>query len=198
MEDKDYIYDVFLSYRRRPPVGDWVKYHFYPLLVKWLPQCMPHEPRVFIDLNVDTGAQWPLSLSHAIQHSRCLLSVWSPDYFRSDWCLAEWHSMQKRENLLGFGNLHNRSGLIYPVVYSDGQHFPNEAKNTQSRDLRLWNCSYPYFSETKGIVELEREVQIVTEELWGMIQQAPAWQGDFPLVTPSFNASVTVKLPRLE
>jgi macrodomain Ter protein organizer (MatP/YcbG family) len=40
----DYQYDVFISYRRPNPVGDWVKNHFHPLLVEWLSQAMPYEP----------------------------------------------------------------------------------------------------------------------------------------------------------
>jgi hypothetical protein len=37
----DYIYDVFVSYRHRQPVMDWVKNHFYPLLEQRLPDEMP-------------------------------------------------------------------------------------------------------------------------------------------------------------
>lgn len=73
MEQQDYIYDVFLSYRRAPPVGDWVKNHFYPL----------------------------------------------------------------------------------------GEHFPPEAEQTQQRDLSKWRISAPAFAETKGLVELEMEMQSI-------------------------------------
>ncbi len=38
---EDYEYDVFVSYRRKQPVMDWVKNHFHPLLEQWLPNAMP-------------------------------------------------------------------------------------------------------------------------------------------------------------
>ncbi|MCU0568105.1 MAG: TIR domain-containing protein [Oculatellaceae cyanobacterium Prado106] len=192
-----YVYDIFISYRRRPPVEDWVRYHFYPLLKKWLPQSMPREPMIFIDVGVETGTEWAIALENALKSSRCLLPVLSPDYFRSNWCLAEWQSMIEREQQLGLRTAQNPNGIIYPVVFSDGEHFPDEAKQIQQRDLRKWNSSYLSFAETKGIVELEQQVQELSEELWNMLQRVPPWQ-DFPVVTPKVSPNVTVHLPRLQ
>lgn len=52
----DYLYDFFISYRRKAPVLDWMRHHFYPLLSQWLLNFAPIEPRVFIDeLSIETG-----------------------------------------------------------------------------------------------------------------------------------------------
>lgn len=119
----DYQYDVFISCRRPNPVGGWVKNHFHPLLVEWLSQAMPYEPEIFIDAEgIETSDDWPLKLRQALLGSRCLVTVWSADYFRSAWCMAEWKSMAKREDLLGYRTPENPSGLVYPVVFFDGEH----------------------------------------------------------------------------
>ena len=55
---EDYLYDVFISYRHKPPMGEWVRNHFYPLLEQRLPDCLPisHETKIFIDWDIETGA----------------------------------------------------------------------------------------------------------------------------------------------
>jgi hypothetical protein len=201
--EQDYIYDIFLSYRRRPPVGDWVKHHFYPLLRNWLSQAMPQDPEIFIDVEeIETGSQWSLRLQNALKNSRCLVPVWSPDYFRSSWCWAELQSMMKRESLLGFRTHENPAGLIYPVVFSDGEHFPTEAKGIQNKDLRKWNISSEVFRETRAYADFEKEVQLVAEEIGKMLQTAPDWQENWPVVTPddfsTADTTTLIKLPRLQ
>lgn len=132
---EDYIYDVFVSYRHKPPVLDWIRNHFFPLLEQWLPNAMPveHETRIFIDWDeIEIGAAWPAKLRQALKQSRCVLAVWAPEYFRSEWCLAEWQTIRERERLLGLGTEQQPEGLIYPVVFFDGEHFPQEARNAQS------------------------------------------------------------------
>lgn len=172
---EDYVYDVFVSYRHRGQAMEWVKNHFYPLLEQRLPDCLPidHEPSIFIDLEIETGAAWPAKLCQALKSSRCLVAVWSPEYFRSDWCLAEWQTMRERERRLGWRTEQKPQGLIYPVVFADGEHFPQEARDVQWKDLRQWNYGAPAFRDTAGFLEFDREVQRVAGELSRIIQYAP-------------------------
>lgn len=196
---EDYVYDVFVSYRHKPPVLDWIRNHFFPLLEQWLPNAMPveHETRIFVDWDeIEIGAEWPAKLRQALKQSRCVLAVWAPEYFRSEWCLAEWQTIRERERLLGLGTERQPEGLIYPVIFFDGEHFPQEARNTQSRDLRQWNVPHSVFRETADYVHFDRQVQLLVEDLAKMIQRAPAWQ-DWPVITPEAPPQVTVKLPRL-
>ena len=95
MGDENYRYDVFLSYRRRWPVDDWVKHHFYPALKGWLGESLQREPDIFFDAeSINTGTDWPTELQQAHTHSRCLLPVWTRLYFASKWCSAEWRSVR--------------------------------------------------------------------------------------------------------
>lgn len=45
----EYRYDVFVSYPRAWPVGDWVHNHLVHRLKGLLGGELPHEPRVFVD-----------------------------------------------------------------------------------------------------------------------------------------------------
>ena len=160
-----YTYDVFVSYPHKQPAMDWVKNHFYPLLEQWLPNGLPieHETRIFVDWDeIETGSAWPAKLSQALKRSRCILPIWSPDYFRSAWCMAEWKTMMVREQLLGLRTEQRPEGLVFPVVFFDGEHFPEEARQVQYRDLRKWNSPHPGFRETVHYVEFDRQMWSLT------------------------------------
>jgi hypothetical protein len=91
----------------------------------WLMQELGgREPKLFVDEdNIETGDRWPDSLRDALKASRCMVCVWSPSYFQSSWCVSEWRRFLARERRL---NLHSH-GLIAPLRFHDGEHFPEEA-----------------------------------------------------------------------
>src|SRR5258708_19860004 len=139
----DYTYDVFISYRHETPVLEWVLEHFYYLLKAWLPQYMPveHKPRIFIDTQIETGFQWSIKLQNELKRSRCLISVWSPVYFQSDWCKAEFASFEEREKQLGLQSEDNPSGLIYAVLFANAKDLPLEVRTRQYKDMSEWAIS---------------------------------------------------------
>src|SRR5262249_8127901 len=96
----DYLYDVFVSYRHKEPVLDWLRHHFYPKLQRWLPNVMPRDPEIFVDWQIEVGSAWPLTLREGLLRSRCMVAICTPEYFRSPWCLAEWRSFRARERAL--------------------------------------------------------------------------------------------------
>ncbi|AXX31228.1 hypothetical protein APASM_3863 [Actinosynnema pretiosum subsp. pretiosum] len=127
-----YQFDVFLSYRRsgQGNAAAWVRDHFHRMLV----DCLADElgrTEVFIDLEVETGVEWPSLLRDALARSKVLVAVWSPPYFHSPWCLAEWWTMEAGERALA-----GTTRLVYPLRYSDGELFPEEAKLRQHFDVR--------------------------------------------------------------
>jgi hypothetical protein len=189
----DYQYDLFLSFRHKPPVIDWLRRHFFPKLEQWLPNAMSRDPAIFVDWNIETGAAWPLVLKEGLLRSRCMLAVWTPEYFRSSWCLAEWQSFRAREQRLGL----TTKGLIYPVVYFDGEHFPDEAKATQMKDLRTLNHPDSSFAKTRKYVQFDAMVQEICGELAMNIATAPPWQAEWPIELPTPPTLVNVPLPRL-
>jgi hypothetical protein len=192
-----YAYDIFLSYHRRPPVGDWVRNHFHPRLSEWLAESCSFEPRIFVDWGQETGVHWPENLRLALKQSKCLVPVWSPRYFRSPWCLAELESMWLREERLGLGTEENPSGLVLPVAFNDGDHFSDRAKAVQHRDFRKWNFPAPSFVSTEPYLRFIEEIQAFAAELADVIARAPEYSEDWPIVTPVAPDEPTLDLPRL-
>jgi len=194
-----YRYDVFISYRRQQPVLDWVVNHLHPMLEQWLPEHLPGGAvSVFRDSSIEVGSRWPDSLSRALGESKCLVAVWSPPYFQSAWCMAEWSSMEARERELGYYSSAHPAGLAWPVVFADGDHIPMSVKDRQHRDFHLWNHPYPSFRETAKYLDFDSEVQRFAQELADAITHVPEWQGTFPvLYPPPLSNSPLISLPRI-
>jgi TIR domain len=95
-----YEHEVFVSYRRAPMVGRWVQNHFVPLLEARSNEVAPDPVRIFCDVNMTEGVNLPAELKPRIRCSALLVAVWSADYFRSAWCMAEWQSFRAREAML--------------------------------------------------------------------------------------------------
>lgn len=172
-----YLYDVFLSYRRSGAggVADWVRNHFHPMLTACLADQLPREPSIFIDLEQQHGAHWPDELARALRCSKVLVPVWSPKYFSSPWCNAEWQTMLDRERAVGLAGPDQPQGLIYPVVFSDGDLFPDLARQRQARDFKPWAVPQPVYRETTEYVDLQKAVTNLAIELAPRLEQVPRW-----------------------
>ncbi len=194
---RGYKWDVFISYRRREPVRSWVQEHFYKRLYEWLPEKMMREPTIFIDEQIETGAPWRDELCDALQTSRFLVSIWSPSYFRSVWCTAEWHTMLAREQQLALGAHSTPKGLIYPIVFDSRELFPATACAIQYRDFSSWNINFRGFEATEHYGRFVQEIQQVATELGALIPQAQPWQPDWPVQMPSPEPIQPIPLPRL-
>jgi hypothetical protein len=103
-----------------------------------------------------------------------------------------------REEACGLRSRSDYRGLIYPVRYSDGEHFPSEAAQIQHKDLRKWNSPHRSFEFTADYPYFDQLVQEICRELADMIDRAPAWS-DWPLIDPETlkTPSTEVHLPRL-
>ena len=90
-----YEFDVFFSYKRHSLSADWTRrvaalFNYYLSLELNVP-----EARVFVDQeSIELGDEWPEALQRALRRSKCLVCVWSPLYFQSDWCYSEWRSVR--------------------------------------------------------------------------------------------------------
>jgi len=180
-----YEYDLFLSYKRAGNVPSWVENHFYPLLQDALTDLRPVPPRIFLDTRQEVGVRWPDNLAYALRQSRYMVAVWSVPYFQSPWCMAEWKSMLKRERILGIGGKDHPLGLVYPVVFADGDSFPKQARDVQARmDLKRWAIPFPSFRETSVYSQFFDAVRGIAETLAARLDQAPAWRPNWPVVRP--------------
>ncbi|HYS37527.1 MAG TPA: TIR domain-containing protein, partial [Pseudonocardiaceae bacterium] len=177
-----YEYDVFISYKRAGAnVPAWIRTHFYPRLSELLDDNHDREVKIFFDDTIPGGTAWPLELRAALGRTRILLPVCSPKYFLDEWCLAEWHSMARREELVGMMSPERPQGLIYPVIFCDSETFPNYAKQRRMRSFRSWNQPYPQFQVTVEYLNFHREMERIAEELIKIIDQAPEWRPDWPV-----------------
>jgi hypothetical protein len=188
-----YQYEIFLSYRRSPTVGLWVKNHLHPKLQSRIDEISPIPVRISFDLDMQGGVSWPNELKLRLRSSAILLTVWSADYFRSDWCMAEWRSFRQREAILGFSTPQNPAGLVYPVRYADGDYFHDDAKQTNWK-IDFSELSYPEeeFRHTQKYLEFDDLVKKLAKELLPLVLNAPGWRGDFPIVEPAPMAPVQV------
>jgi hypothetical protein len=192
-----YEYDVFISYKRAGfNVPAWIRTHFYPRLSELLDDNLDRDVKIFFDELVPGGTSYPLQLQAALRRTRILLPVCSPTYFRDEWCLAEWHSMAKREELVGMLSPDRPQGLIYPVIFCDSESFPDYAKHRRMENFRTWNQPYPQFQTTLEYLAFHREVERIAEDLIKVIDQAPEWQPDWPVHTPMPDPPGTSRLPR--
>ncbi len=190
-----YRFDLFLSYRRGGTVPDWVHNHLHPLLLDCLADELSREPRIFLDSTMETGVHWPSGLEWALRRSRLLLPIWSPQYFTSPWCLAEWRTMLAREAAVGLATELRPHGLIYPLVFATWRNFPEEAKKRRHRDLKSWNIPYPQYRNTEDYIGLHREVRRIAEELASEVDRVPPWQPDWPVVLPTTVVRPTEPIP---
>lgn len=177
-----YEYHVFISYHRTGPlVPEWVRNHFRPRLQEWLGEHIVDGARIFHDDEIKPGGKWPQELRSALSRSRILVVVCSPNYFRDEWCLAEWCSMAAREARTG---QERRHGLIYPVIFCDSKNFPDFAHERRMRSLTDWNQSGAQFEVTPAYVEFRRQIEDIAIELADLVQEVPPWRPDWPVETP--------------
>src|SRR5215472_8740963 len=117
----DYLYDVFVSYRREGHganlITPWVE-SVVARLTFWLSQELGgRDARVFFDIStMEVGSPWPDRLRDGILRSRCLVPILSPQYFQSAWCLTEWSSFVARQELVTA----ICDTLIVPMKFHDG------------------------------------------------------------------------------
>lgn len=128
----DYIYDVFISYRRHREWTPWTREHVFGLLDAYLTQELGRSPAIFIDEHIEPGVDWPDRLAGALGRARVLLAVFSGDYFGSDWCIHELDLMYGR--LRRFPS----SRIIIPVIGHDGEQIPDEIARIQTFDLSAY------------------------------------------------------------
>ncbi len=175
----DYEYEIFLSYRRSD--DDWVRWTEQNLVrpLRTLLRPAMGDVRIFVDQEVDTGADWPTHLGQALARSRLLLPVLSRDYFRSEWCRLELALMYDREQRCGLRTPGNANGLILPFVIDDGDSFPAEIRAMQWTDIHEF--ANPWIRRNSPRQEaftehLRRWCPCVTDAISRIPPYDPAWE----------------------
>jgi hypothetical protein len=193
----DYEYDVFVSYPRGGNVEPWVRWHLLPLLMPALQENLARK-MVFIDSqDLDTGVSWPEALEYAHLRSRVLLAVFSRQYFKKAWCLAELESMLARHKLLGLGTPEDPTILVHAIVAQDCEddRVPPAYAHIQRSHFKSYVWGYPDrgWSQYK---EFEDAVMALAERIADTVEKAPHWSPDFPALRPPAGPSDTPTVPR--
>lgn len=191
----DYEFDVFLSYSRKGGSPGWVHNHFFPKLRDCLTDEVGEVPRIFVDQDMNPGTIWTSDLERALSRSKVLVSVYSPQYFRSEWCVAEWKSMAEREQLLGLASRDLTQGLIIPVLYSDSANFPDYGKDRMWHDMKGLDSPDPMFQQTQDWLKFHNKMRVIAANLADLLTKVPEWRPDWPIVRPAVPIPPNTKFP---
>lgn len=197
-DEVGYKYDIFISYRNKSGVQDWVLKRFVPLLKRKLEVLMPigwydNNQCIFVDKEgTQEGQYWKIKIPKELKRSRIMIAVLIPDYFNSDWCMSEWKSFAKREEVFREElSLEDEQSLIFTVTYGDGKHFPEFAKEMQShQDYSMYTSMLPAFDYSSGALDFENKVQRYAETLAEILENIVVWDTDFP-IEEAFNLPPT-------
>lgn len=136
MDQIEYSYDIFLSYRdnRSGGFGDWVCKYFYELFDWAFQDCMGRKPIVYFakfTADDESSVGSILEYKKELAYSRCVIPMWSPSYFELEWAIYECYVMLEREKLLGYRTIEKNQGLVLPVLVCDGEgnSFPEVARH---------------------------------------------------------------------
>lgn len=175
----DYEYDIFISYRRSDE--DWVRWTRDNLVrpLRSLLRPALGNVRIFMDEQIETGADWPLRLAQALARSRLVIPVLSRDYFKSDWCRLELGLIHHREQQCGLRSPATPGGLILPLVIDDGDSFPAEIQAIQAE--RIQDFANPFMRpDSPRQEELAEQLRLwcpcVEQALARVRAYDPAWE----------------------
>lgn len=105
--------------------------------------------------------------------------------------------MVARQRHLGIGAQQDTLGLICPVVFHDGQNFPDEVRGTEHADFREYNIPALAFSQTPRYVDFVVKMQRLACSLAQLIRQAPPWEAGWPIEIPELSTRPPTKMLRL-
>jgi hypothetical protein len=194
-----YKFDVFISYCRHGSVQKWLLNHFLPKFLDCLADQVAPMPKVFVDKKMPRGVKWPEELARALQHTKILVPLFSPPYFESRWCMAEWETMRARESLLGLGTQDRPQTLVYPVLYSDSQNFPMAARELSWWDFKDLSTPEPVFQESRDWMRFHQRVNELAQDLVELLRQVPEWQPGWPVIdTPDPPLMPPPSIPRFD
>ncbi|MGW0705611.1 TIR-like protein FxsC [Streptomyces sp. NPDC002643] len=197
----------FLSYARRRGPRVLVK-RFYDDLCNELRQELRrlrkgnHVPfdQPFLDVqSIQIGQDWNTALGDALGHCRTMVALYTPDYFRSDFCGREWKAFEDRQRSHREAAGADAKALI-PVLWEPVRSIPAGVAHIQYDNLEFgenyanWGLrriliADPGGDEYRRIVNLvARQILVAAEHFRipvadGLDITAPESAGPFPSAT---------------
>jgi TIR domain len=159
-----YKNDVFISYNHR--YQGWVQDIFYKLFEHHLSETVNYDVKIFVDYNkIKGGDDWNYRIKNEL--------IYSPAYFRSEWCVKEFAILDYRQKECGFRTLENPDGIVLPINICDGEHFPKFATQIQYTDFRAYN--WDSIKNTELYLPFQRTIAEYAKIVAKAIQSAPMW-----------------------
>jgi hypothetical protein len=174
-----YEWDVFLSYRR---ANDWPRFVdgiFLPMLKRELSDALGSQAKIFHDMRIETGGDWPQELAVAHAASKILICLWSRQYFTSRWCREELGQMLSRRDAVGGVP---RPRLIVSAVIHDGAHIPEDLSSIQRFEIQKY-ASPDLAEHSQRREELSFLIRDLAEDAGTAIEQAPPFDGAWTQLT---------------
>ncbi|MBY5883977.1 toll/interleukin-1 receptor domain-containing protein [Rhizobium leguminosarum] len=183
-----YEYDVFVSYRRVRFQTSWIIDYFLPRLQEHLSnytaaQCERPNVRLFFDQTevssaartglpsasgIEPGTQWQEALIDGIGKSRCMIALYTPNYFHSKWCLSELEAFEKRAAQTG-------SNIIIPISIFSMKHLPAQAHTRNMFCMDEFVIDGPSFYESKLFPEFIAQMKLVAQKVADAVCNAPTF-----------------------
>ena len=203
----DYVHDVFISYKRDPYQDAWLMDEFMPAFSSLVRNeiaaaCNRKPQSIFFDRaelsptsmsfdqsGIDPGQEWQNALREAIRTSRCVVTLWQPMYFYSDWCQVEWRSFHERAKK-------TQRRLVVPISVHDGEAFPADAKGLQASSFSDYVIIGAAFRETKLYVEFQQRLKVFAQKVAQAVRDAPAF-ADWSIVASAAAPEVDIPQARL-
>lgn len=185
-----YDYDIFVSYRRKGNIPDWVQSVLVPELKRRLDDYLETEVKIALDVDViETGEPWPESLSEKYALSKTFVMVLSANYFKSGWCMSEWRNALKRLAALKNANI-NHKPLVFPLRYNDFKEedidkledsLREEVRRFSRRDFREFTTLVNAQGDNDEALNFRSEVENLCESvLRHSIDQPPPLDPNWP------------------
>ena len=131
---------------------------------------------------IKPGANWDDALRKAIRVSRCMVGIWNPPYFFSDWCNLEWQSFDRRADKTG-------CDVLLAASVHDGKSFPTKAAARQRLDFSPYVLFGPALINSKKYEDFQVAVKLLAHYVALSVQSAPPFESwplaeDVPEPTP--------------
>lgn len=184
-----YEYDIFLSYPRGKDdvtgkisaVETWVNETFFPKLSDLLAHCYNRKVKIFIDKReISMGEPWAEEILTALAKSCCLITIWSCEYFKKEWCRKELSVMLQREEILKKCYPEKSYRIILPICVCDGNYFPKLANDIQQLKWHRYLRDDPSFRIAPRHMDWEDEMESWIENIViKVLEERPEWDDEW-------------------
>jgi hypothetical protein len=173
-----YEFQAFFSYKRNRLTDDWHE-RVFERLQFWVGEELSiDKPPMFFDRrSIENGQEFDAYIRDALRSSAVIVSIFSPNYFTSKWCLSELESFLAREEKLNC----KKGSLVACARFHDGENYPIEAQKLQSEDFRDFAILAPRFWDSDKAVTFDQLIREFAKKIAKKIKSAPPHETAFPI-----------------